>query len=124
MIPIGLNQTITHPEVTSIVQNNNEDALVGNGFQGINLTVNQNESINLKQRQNKKGRAYLHIKTVHKMVLRFLLEKQMPEEKLAKILGITVRNLKQFYSTKSLRTLIPKINLSLVKLYCSTKFKK
>ena len=50
MIPIGLNQTTAHSEnnITSIAQNTNGYALVGNGFQGTNLVANKNESINLK----------------------------------------------------------------------------
>jgi hypothetical protein len=56
------------------------------------------------------------------MIQRLLTEGQMPKEKLAKNLGITIENLKQLCSKKIPLALIPRINLPLVKLYCRAQF--
>ncbi|CAL7960809.1 hypothetical protein GAMM_170093 [Gammaproteobacteria bacterium] len=77
---------------------------------------------NLKRRRLKKRNEYLHRETMRKMIWRILTEKHMPEEKLAHALGITIKSLKQFCSKNCPLTLVPKINLPLIKLYCVTKF--
>lgn len=71
-----------------------------------------------------KSRIYLSIDTVQKMICRFLTEKKMSEAGLAKILGISIKNLKLLLLKEEVFfALIPKINLPLIKLYCKTKFK-
>lgn len=65
---------------------------------------------------------FLKIETIQKMILRFLTEKRIPKEKLAECLGVTVRSLEQLCSKNAPLALIPKVNLSLIKLYCRAKF--
>ena len=50
IMPIGLNPISTYSanNIVFIIQNNNEDALIGNSFHRTNLAVNQNRNINLK----------------------------------------------------------------------------
>jgi len=77
---------------------------------------------NLKRKRLQKKNEYLHKEIMRKMIWRILTEKHMPEEKLAHALGITIKSLKQFCSKNCPSTLVPKINLPLIKLYCVTKF--
>ena len=77
---------------------------------------------NLKRKRLKQRNEYLPKETMLKMIWRILTEKHYPEEKLAHALGITVKSLKQFCSQKCSASLIPKINLPLIKLYCVTRF--
>jgi hypothetical protein len=65
---------------------------------------------------------YLSIEKVSKMLRRLLIEKQMPQKKLIQYLGIDVKELRQLLSRKKPPRLVHKINLSLIKLYCSTNF--
>ncbi len=66
---------------------------------------------------------YLHIDNIQKMIHRFLVEKKMSKAGLAKTLKLTTEELDLFYFKKEAALiLIPKINLLLIKLYCSTKF--
>lgn len=76
----------------------------------------------MKRKRLKKKKDCPNIKTIQKMVTCFLTKKHMTEEKLASALGITTKTLKQFYSEQAPLPLMSKINLSLVKLYCLTKF--
>ena len=70
---------------------------------------------------NKKNNTYLKAETIRKMILRLLIEKKMPKERLAEILKITVNNLELIISQDTdLR--ISEINLPLIKLYCETKW--
>ena len=62
----------------------------------------------------------LKIDTIKKMVQRFLLEKRMTKERLADILGVTIKGLEQLFSQKTTSGLISKIELPLIKLYCKT----
>ena len=77
---------------------------------------------------NIKDAGYLEIKTIQKMLNRFLLEKRMSQEALAHKLDTTTQELGQLLLSKEtcaisvLRTLIAKINLPLIKLYCETKW--
>jgi len=65
---------------------------------------------------------YLRIEVIQKMISRFLIEKKMSEQRLAEALGISVSVLKHICSAKVSQPLIHKINLSLIKLYCKTRF--
>jgi len=65
---------------------------------------------------------YLDLDNAHRMVKRFLSEKMMSKEELAHSLDVTVRNLDQLFSEKMPAGLMCKINLPLVKLYCSTRW--
>ena len=76
----------------------------------------------LKRTRTKKRNEYMQKETVRKMIMKILNEKKMPEEKLAHMLGITVKSLKQLYSKQTSISLISKINLPLIKLYCATRF--
>lgn len=68
---------------------------------------------------------YLNVKSVVKMVDRLLVDKKMPKKKLACFLNISVANLEQIILQKPIALmLIPRINLSLIKLYCATDFKR
>jgi hypothetical protein len=109
---------------TSLVNNINSVAqddgtLLGNR----NLSACKNKRIGLKQSDDKKHDIYLNTETISKMVLRLLVETQMLEEELAKVLGIDVRNLKQLCSLEATQALIAKINLPLIRLYCKADFK-
>lgn len=76
-----------------------------------------------KRRVAKRNVPYLSITAMQKIILRFLIEKKMTKKELATVLGITVRSLDQLFSSKVSSSLISKINLPLVNLYCSTKWK-
>ena len=56
------------------------------------------------------------------MLWRFLCEKKMLKEELAENLGISVKELYRLLFRKKASLLIPKINMSLIKLYCKTEF--
>lgn len=123
MILIGLNKA-TVPlvnNITSVVQN--VGILTGDCFRRVNLLASQNKRIGLKQSENKKHDIYLSAEIIRKMVLRFLGGIQMPEKKLAKILRINVRNLRQLCSLEVTQALIAKVNLPMIKFYCKTYFK-
>ncbi|EKE01117.1 MAG: hypothetical protein ACD_21C00209G0001 [uncultured bacterium] len=83
------------------------------------LSVKRNDAVNFKSQLSK---GHLSAETVRKMILRFLSEKHIPKQKLAKILGITEESLLQLCFSEFSTALISKINLPLVKLYCKTKF--
>jgi len=66
---------------------------------------------------------YLKLDVICKMIDRFLTEKKMSKEDLAQTLDIKILDLERLISQKDIPpTLIPKINLPLIKLYCETKF--
>jgi len=66
---------------------------------------------------------YLHLSSVKKMLRRFLVEKKIPKKELARILEITVWNLEQLFSDDAPHPrLLSKVNLPLVRLYCSTRW--
>lgn len=72
---------------------------------------------------NSRGTKYLHISTVKKMLQRFLTEQGMSKEELAAALKITVWNLEQLFSSNAPPPrLLSKVNMPLIKLYCSTKW--
>lgn len=91
---------------------------------GRTTDVLQNIENSISINNQNKTTAYLDIETIQKMIMRFLTEKQIPKQGLAEALGISVRSLLQLSSPKAAPALMHKINLSLVKLYCSTKFEK
>ena len=72
--------------------------------------------------QEKNNNAYLSIETIQGMLHGFLTEKNMPKEKLAQEIAISVEELEQLLCNKNTSILIPKINLSLIKLYCKTRW--
>ncbi|MBU0744813.1 MAG: hypothetical protein KKE11_05535 [Gammaproteobacteria bacterium] len=69
-----------------------------------------------------KNLQYVDLNSLHGMVLRFLVEKRMSKKELAQVLNISVRNLERLFSEEIPPGLLSKINLPLVKLYCSTKW--
>ena len=79
-------------------------------------------AVNLAVIQCENNHAYLRVEVIQKMIRRLLFEKRMSEEKLAEILGVTVKSIKRICSKQVQTTLIAKINLPLVKLYCRTRF--
>ncbi len=80
-----------------------------------------NKKPNLEQKDAQNIDAYLNVETIQKILNKFLIEKKMSKEKLAESLEISTNELETFLSNKNI-SLIPKINLPLVKLYCETKF--
>jgi len=116
MTPIDISTAVSPPinKVFSIAQDSCAQMLANDGC--------YEETTNLKRRRLKKRNEYLPMETMRKMIWRILIEKHLPEEKLAHALGITVKSLKQFCSENCSANLIPKINLPLIKLYCVTKF--
>ena len=72
--------------------------------------------------QEKNNNTYLSIEVIQGMLHGFLTEKNMPKEKLAQEIAISVEELEQLLCNKNTSLLIPKINLSLIKLYCKTKW--
>ncbi|EKE01328.1 MAG: hypothetical protein ACD_21C00158G0004 [uncultured bacterium] len=75
-------------------------------------------------RQIKNSGACLGEKTIQEMIQRFLVEKKMSKEKLAKSLGIKTRDLELLVLRKALLKTITKINLPLIRMYCRTKWVK
>ena len=65
---------------------------------------------------------HLYKDVIQQMIRRLLTETQIPKEKLISTLGITTTNLEQLCSKQTPNTLISKVNLPLIKLYCKTKF--
>lgn len=117
MIPIILNQS-----PTGLVNNIISMEIDSSNWES-KVSIKKKEDTSFKPKlKNRSG--HLNIETIRKMIQCFLIEKQIPKQKLAKSLGITVKNLLQLSSPKAAPALIPKINLPLVKLYCSTKFEK
>ena len=81
-----------------------------------------NSSLQLQERHTKKQ---LSASVVKKMILRFLLEKNMPPASLAKVLTITLKELNRFLATDIIsERVIAKMNLPIIKLYCKTQWKK
>ena len=74
-------------------------------------------TINYRMMQN----TYLKIEVIRTMISKFLIEKKMSKENLAEILDISINELDELLSNTDI-SLIPKISLPLVKLYCETKF--
>ena len=72
-----------------------------------------------------KNSQYLEIKVIRKMLNRFLSEKKMKCEELAKALHITAEELNQLLfleETLISKDLIAKVNLPLIQLYCETRW--
>lgn len=65
---------------------------------------------------------YLSIERIQEVFHKFLTEKNMTKEKLAQEVGISIEELEQLLCNKNTSLLIPKVNLTLVKLYCRTKW--
>ena len=132
MMPISLNQvsaclenniisTIQHGSVYVESKNNgssHENKSPANQNEGKSV----NFETNFKPKLSKNRTDYLKEETVRKMDRQLLTEKQISKQKLAKDLGITVKSLLQFCSSKFPAALISKINLQLIKFYCETKF--
>ncbi|CAL7964081.1 hypothetical protein GAMM_60193 [Gammaproteobacteria bacterium] len=93
--------------------------LVGNSQYRKKSVTNQ-VFLNLTKKKN----SYLSMNTIQKMVQRFLTEKKMSKEKLARTLAITVRDLERIFSQDDLSRLISKVNLPLIRLYCKTKWRQ
>ena len=74
--------------------------------------------------QDKENIIYLKLDNLRKIIRRFLTEKGMSKEELANTLKITVKNLEQLFSKEIPAGLLCKVNLPLVSLYCSTKWKE
>ena len=86
-----------------------------------NISSHLYKKANLKRKHPKKISPYLSIETIQKILHRFLIEKKISKEELAKALKITINNLESLFCKQSLY-LIPKVNLPLIRLYCETKF--
>lgn len=71
---------------------------------------------------NDKHSTYLNMETAHKMLDRFLCEKKIPYETLAKQLGIQPRELKSLYSVRGYKQLAPIVSYKLICLYCKTRW--
>jgi hypothetical protein len=69
-----------------------------------------------------KNMKYVNQSSLQQMILRLLIEKGMSKKELAQVLEITIRNLERLFSDDIPPGLLAKINLPLVKLYCSTKW--
>lgn len=68
---------------------------------------------------------YLSIETIRKMIHRLLIERMIPRKKLARVSGLTGKDLELLlHRQKTLLALIPKINLPLIKFYCLADFYK
>lgn len=65
---------------------------------------------------------YLSIETIQKILTRFLVEKNMPKEELAKKIFVTIEELERLLCGKNVSELIPKVNLPLIKFYCETRW--
>lgn len=83
---------------------------------------NKRQSWKIQASPVRKKVGYLSTDNLHKMIRRFLVEKQMSKEELASVLEITVRNLEQLFSPEIPPGLLCKVNFPLVSLYCSTKW--
>ena len=81
----------------------------------------QNLNVNLKNDNNKPG-AYLSLERIIEILNKFLNEKGMPKEKLARLLEISQEELDSFLNKQASILLIQKVNLPLIKLVCETKF--
>jgi hypothetical protein len=65
---------------------------------------------------------FLKAETAQKMLYRFLDEKKISKEDLAKTMGVTVNDIRKICSNTASIEVILKISLPLIKLYCKTKF--
>lgn len=84
--------------------------------------VQRNVGNSTSQNKNKSA-SCLDIETAQKMIRRLLIEKKIPKTILAENLGITRKDLEHILLQRNpVVALITKINLSLIKLYCSTNF--
>lgn len=64
----------------------------------------------------------LHADTTRKMLNRFLTEKRVSKEELSKILGVSAKEIEQFFICEASSELISRVSLPLAKLYCETKW--
>jgi len=85
------------------------------------IPVILNKISGLTHNKNSSGNC-LSVETIKKIILQFLNKTSMSEQTLAESLGITVRELSQLSSKKTKQASADKINLSLIKLYCKTKW--
>lgn len=73
------------------------------------------------QDDNKSG-LYLRIETIIKMLNKFLVEKRIPKEMLARSLEIGEEELGTILNKQASISLMQKVNLPLIKLFCATRF--
>lgn len=123
MIPISSSIISACPanNMSSIIQHGDVYMELSDDNYKSKLQANQEDG-NLKSKFSKSKADYLSVETVRKMIERFLTEKKIPEQKLAESLGIPVKSLLQLCSSQFPSSLIPRINLHLIKLYCETNF--
>lgn len=76
----------------------------------------------VKCRATRRSNLYLSLDSMQKMMGRFLTEKKMSKSELAGLLEINIRNLDNIFSGRIPPGLLPKVNLQLTRLYCSTKW--
>lgn len=62
------------------------------------------------------------LKNIQKIIKKFLTEKKMSKQEMAKKLEITVTNLDLLFANKISNRVLAKINIPLIKMYCSTKW--
>ena len=67
--------------------------------------------------------SYLKKEVIYKIINKFLIEKNIPKKNLAAALAISPKTLERFLSQQKVSfSLIAKVNLPLIKLFCKTKF--
>ena len=126
MISNNMDKSVSHSAINpfSVIQHksNGMEKSTNTDSQEKNTIINPNKNNSSWQRQTKRTDNSLCIEVIQKMIYRFLIEKKMPKQNLAEALEITVRSLNQLCSKEAPQALILKTNLSLIKLYCKTKF--
>jgi hypothetical protein len=116
----GLDQIAVSNVITDLISIPEQNVLDYSQYKEVpKLVISQMPLV-----QVKKHRIYLSVTAIRKMVLRFLTEKKMSKEKLAKGLAVKVVDLERIFTPDDLSRSIPKINLPLIKLYCATKWIK
>ena len=85
------------------------------------MGTNKKSKSVLEQQHIQDTNTYLNINIIQKMLNKFLTEKNIPKEKLAEALGVSIKELEDLWGNQN-TSLIPKINLPLIKLYCETKW--
>lgn len=91
----------------------------------INPIQNKIDQLNLKQQSATstlpETQQFLSLQKMQKMISRFVTEKHIPIEQLAKELGISSDKLTNL-NAANYETLAAELNLPLIRLYCKTKW--
>jgi hypothetical protein len=123
MILTGTKEEISNSgvNVTPIISHSNPPRQVAANCSKKNSTISISKKPNLEQKYAQNVSPYLHIEIIQKIINKFLIEKKMSKEELAMALEVSIDKLEGLLNNTYL-SLIPKINLPLIKLYCETKF--